>query len=71
LIELSKEWSLEMSDSMNEGRDTAGLLDSEGHEKAGVEFCAQIESFVREQPLAAALILLGVGYVMGRLRLIV
>jgi hypothetical protein len=71
LIELSKEWSLEMSDSMNEGRDTAGLLDSEGHEKAGVEFCAQIESFVREQPLAAALILVGLGYVMGRLRLIV
>jgi hypothetical protein len=56
---------------MNEGRDTAGLLDSEGQEKAGVEFCAQIESFVREQPLAAALILVGLGYVMGRLRLIV
>jgi hypothetical protein len=61
----------EMSDSMNEAQDTAGLLDSKGHEKAEVEFCAQIESFVREQPLATALILLGIGYVMGRLRLIV
>jgi hypothetical protein len=61
----------EMSDSMNEGQDTAGLLDSRGHEKAGIEFCAQIEDFVREQPLVAALILLGVGYVMGRLQLIV
>jgi hypothetical protein len=61
----------DMSDSMNEGHDTAGLLDPKGHEKAGAEFCAQIESFVREQPLAAALILLGIGYVMGRLRLIV
>lgn len=69
MIELSKEWSREMSDSMNEGQDTAGLLDLRGHEK--VEVCAQIESFVRNQPFAAALILLGIGYIMGRLRLIV
>jgi hypothetical protein len=61
----------EMSDSMNEGQDAAGLVDSNGHEKAGVEFCAQIESFVRKQPMAAALILLGIGYIMGRLRMIV
>jgi len=60
-----------MSDSMNEGQDAEGLLDSKGRKKAEAEFCAQIESFVREQPLAAALIILGIGYVMGRLRLIV
>ena len=60
-----------MSDSMNEGHDAEGLLDSKGREKVGADICAQIESFVREQPLTAALIMLGIGYVMGRLRPIV
>lgn len=60
-----------MSDSMNEGQDAEGLLDSKGREKVQPEFCAQIESFVREQPLTTALIMLGIGYVIGRLRLIV
>jgi hypothetical protein len=34
-----------MSDSMNEGQDAEGLLDSKGREKVQAEFCAQIENF--------------------------
>jgi len=65
-----------MSDNVenNEGRDTEGLLDAQGREKTAAptaDFCAQMENCIREQPLKSALILLVVGFVIGRFRLIV
>ncbi len=60
----------------DETEDTAGkLLDSQGRainratESAGGTL-SEIETFVREQPFSAAFIALGIGYIIGRLRLL-
>ncbi len=60
----------------DDAKDTAGkLLDSQGRainraaESAGGTL-NEIETFVREQPFSAAFIALGIGYVIGRLRLL-
>jgi ElaB/YqjD/DUF883 family membrane-anchored ribosome-binding protein len=60
----------------NEARDTTGrLLDAQGN--AINRACGTVEGaldqvgeYVREQPFSAALIALGVGYIIGRLRII-
>jgi ElaB/YqjD/DUF883 family membrane-anchored ribosome-binding protein len=60
----------------NEARDTAGkLLDADGNPVNRA--CAtaegvldQVGTYVREQPFSAALIALGIGYIIGRLRII-
>ena len=64
----------------NEGRDTSGrLLDAQGRamhqtrqaagqaQRAANDSLDQVGNYVREQPLSAALIALGVGYLLGRL----
>lgn len=60
----------------SEAKDTAGqLLDSQGRaitraaESAGGTL-SEVEAFVREQPFSAAFIALGIGYIIGRLRLL-
>jgi len=60
----------------DEAKDTTGkLLDSQGRainratESAGGTL-NEIETFVREQPFSAAFIALGIGYILGRLRLL-
>jgi len=60
----------------DEAKETAGkLLDSQGRvinratESAGGTL-NEIETFVREQPFSAAFIALGIGYIIGRLRLL-
>jgi ElaB/YqjD/DUF883 family membrane-anchored ribosome-binding protein len=60
----------------NEARDTAGrLLDAQGnainHACSSAEGALeQVGTYVREQPFSAALIALGIGYIIGRLRII-
>ena len=60
----------------NEARDTAGkLLDADGNvlnqaSTTGGEVLDQIGDYVRQQPFSAALIALGIGYIIGRLRII-
>lgn len=58
-----------MSDSMDEGRDAEGVLDAKGEPIK--DLCTQAQDYVREQPLMAALIMLGVGFIIGRFRLII
>jgi ElaB/YqjD/DUF883 family membrane-anchored ribosome-binding protein len=58
-----------MSDSINEGRDVAGVLDAKGEPIK--DLCTQVQDYVREKPLTAALIMLGVGFMVGRFRLII
>lgn len=60
----------------DDAKDTAGkLLNSQGRaisrtaENAGGTL-NEIETFVREQPFSAAFIALGIGYIIGRLRLL-
>jgi ElaB/YqjD/DUF883 family membrane-anchored ribosome-binding protein len=67
-----------MNDTMqnNEARDTADLLDPQGRVirqsgRSGKDVLAQAEDYIREKPVNAALIALAIGYVMGRLRLII
>jgi len=60
----------------NEARETTGkLLDAQGN--AINRACGSVEgaldqvgTYVREQPFSAALIALGVGYILGRLKII-
>ncbi len=60
----------------NEARDTAGrLLDAEGNvvnraSGGAGEALDQVGEYVRQQPFSAALIALGIGYIIGRLRII-
>jgi len=60
----------------DEARDTADLLDAQGrvlrqrYESTG-DVLARAEDYVRAKPVNAALIALAIGYVMGRLRLII
>ncbi len=60
----------------NEAKNTAGkLLDAQGRaidrasQNAGGTL-NEVETFVREQPFSAAFIALGIGYIIGRLRLL-
>ncbi len=60
----------------DEARDTADLLDAQGRVlrqrcKSTGDVLAQAEDYVRAKPVNAALIALAIGYVMGRLRLII
>ena len=73
-----------MSDTMpdtsaslaNEGRDAeTRLLDAQGRvmnrgARQAQGTLEQIETYVREQPFSAALLALGIGYILGRLHLI-
>ncbi len=60
----------------NEARDTAGrLLDAQGKAVNRASSTAegtldQVGTYVREQPFSAALIALGIGYIIGRLRIL-
>ena len=68
-----------MSEAMqfNEARESSGLLDAEGRamsqprKRPAPDMATQVETYIREEPMKAALIILGIGYVIGRLRLIV
>ncbi len=60
----------------NEAKNTASkLLDSQGRaidrasQNAGGTL-NEVETFIREQPFSAAFIALGIGYIIGRLRLL-
>lgn len=60
----------------DQAKNTAGkLLDSQGRainratESAGGAL-DQVESYIRQQPFSAALLALGIGYLIGRLRLL-
>jgi len=60
----------------NEAKNTVGkLLDAQGHaidraSQNASNTLNQVETFVREQPFSAAFIALGIGYIIGRLRLL-
>ena len=60
----------------SEAEGTAGkLLDSQGRvinrvAKSAGGTLSEVETFVREQPFSAAFIALGIGYIIGRLRLL-
>ncbi len=67
----------------NEARDTSGrVLDAQGRamnqarqtanqaQQTASEGIDQVGHYVREQPVSAALIALGIGYIIGRLRIL-
>jgi ElaB/YqjD/DUF883 family membrane-anchored ribosome-binding protein len=67
----------------NEARDTSGrLLDAQGRamnqtrqaagqaQRAAGDTMEQMGDYVRHQPVSAALIALGIGYIIGRLRIL-
>jgi ElaB/YqjD/DUF883 family membrane-anchored ribosome-binding protein len=56
-----------LSESVDEGRDAEGLLDRNGQPLAD-DLCGRAQQYIREQPITAALIMLGVGFVIGRFR---
>ena len=58
-----------MSDSVHEGRDVEGLLDAKGEPIK--DLCTQVQDYVREKPLTAAMIMLGVGFIIGRFKLVI
>ena len=63
-----------MSDTIaNEARDTAGLIDTDGRvvEEATQDTMARAKTYIDENPIKAAMIVLAVGYLIGRLRLII
>jgi ElaB/YqjD/DUF883 family membrane-anchored ribosome-binding protein len=67
-----------MNDTMenNEARETAGLLDADGRPigdtaRSSKDVLTQFDRFVHEEPLKAVIIAIGIGYIMGRLRLII
>jgi ElaB/YqjD/DUF883 family membrane-anchored ribosome-binding protein len=67
-----------MSDSMqnNEAIETAELLDAEGRvvpesSPATGDVISRVEAFIHDEPVKAVCIALAIGYVIGRLRLIV
>ena len=73
-----------MVDTMqhNESRESAGLLDAEGRlinhggrgssaARGSGDLSLQIEEYIRAQPVKSAFIMMGIGYIIGRLRLIV
>ena len=67
-----------MSDTRqyNEAHDTAGLLDDRGlpvrtNVRTTRDFSSQIEAYVRAEPVKSTIMALGIGYVIGRLRLVV
>jgi ElaB/YqjD/DUF883 family membrane-anchored ribosome-binding protein len=56
------------------GSATSGLLDSQGRAYSNVrgqlqQTGGQMDEFIRTEPLAAVLIALGIGYILGRLGL--
>lgn len=70
------------STTYNEARDTAGLLDSSGRpvsrapaagalEANARDIIERTEDYIRTKPIKAAAVALGIGYIIGRLRLIV
>jgi ElaB/YqjD/DUF883 family membrane-anchored ribosome-binding protein len=60
-----------MSDT-NEGHDTAELLDRDGNVIPTLQDAvACVEAYIRADPLKGALIALALGWVIGRLRLII
>ena len=60
-----------MSDT-NEAHDTAGLLDAGGNViPAPKSAVACVEAYIRADPIKGALIALALGWVIGRLRLII
>jgi ElaB/YqjD/DUF883 family membrane-anchored ribosome-binding protein len=63
-----------MSDTtQNEARDTAGLIDADGRvvDEAAEHAFARVQAYIEENPITGAVIALAIGYVMGRLRLII
>jgi ElaB/YqjD/DUF883 family membrane-anchored ribosome-binding protein len=67
-----------MSENMaaDEGRDTADLLDADGRmidpgSGEATDPLKQVENYIRSNPIKAAGIALAIGYVLGRLRLVV
>lgn len=60
----------------DEAKETVGkLLDTQGRTISRATESAsgtlgQVETFIREQPFSAAFIALGIGYIIGRLRLL-
>ena len=66
----------------NEAHDTSGLLDASGRptrtapagrvvEATARDVMEQTEDYIRTKPIKAAMVALGIGYIIGRLRLIV
>ncbi len=60
---------LELSDLENGQSRAQGRAINRATESAGGTL-NEIETFVREQPFSAAFIALGIGYIIGRLRLL-
>jgi len=63
-----------MSDTTNnEARDTSGLLDPEGRplDQEAENVITQVGNYIQAHPLKTAMIALAIGYLTGRLRLIV
>jgi ElaB/YqjD/DUF883 family membrane-anchored ribosome-binding protein len=63
-----------MSDTNNESRETADLLDADGRvipPRGNCGALKRVEEYIHAEPVKAALIAIGIGYIVGRLRLIV
>jgi ElaB/YqjD/DUF883 family membrane-anchored ribosome-binding protein len=63
-----------MSDTIqNEGRDTSGLINADGQvtDEAAESAVARIKAYFEENPITGAVIAPAIGYLVGRLRLIV
>jgi ElaB/YqjD/DUF883 family membrane-anchored ribosome-binding protein len=67
-----------MNDAMqnNEAQETADLLDAAGRPiddtaRPTKDVLTRLDRFVHAEPLKAVVIAIGIGYIMGRLRLIV
>jgi ElaB/YqjD/DUF883 family membrane-anchored ribosome-binding protein len=63
-----------MSDTIqNEAHDTSGLINADGQviDEAAESAVARVKTFIEENPITGAVIALAIGYLMGRLRLIV
>jgi len=67
-----------MNDSMqnNEAQETAGLVDADGRPidnaaRPTKDVLTRLDRFVHAEPLKAVIIAIGIGYVMGRLKLII
>jgi len=63
-----------MSDTVqNEARDTSGLINADGQviDEAAESAVARVKAYIEENAVTGAVIALAIGYLMGRLRLII
>jgi ElaB/YqjD/DUF883 family membrane-anchored ribosome-binding protein len=63
-----------MSDTIqNEARDTSGLINADGQviDEATESAVARVKAYIEKNPITGAVIALAIGYLIGRLRLII